>query len=426
MLEYIEINKDFEEAFDLIENSNECVFVTGKAGTGKSTFLRYLKKNTGKNAVVLAPTGLAAINVRGQTIHSFFKFPPKFIDKQDIKKLRRKKLFKKIEMVIIDEISMVRADLMDGIDHALRLNRGFDVPFGGAQVVMFGDLFQLPPVIRGRELNEFFAQNYGSAYFFSAKVFSEISLRYVELSKIYRQSDSEFINLLDRVRNKNLLPQDLNFLNQRVVRQKNIDDEDVAITLTTTNAIAAKVNEYHLNKLEANEYQYQAEISDKFGESFFPTEFDLKLKVGAQVMMLMNDPERRWVNGSIGVIMELSGDFIKVQIDEDMYEIPRMTWHNIKYRFDKEQDAVIEEVEGTFMQYPIKLAWAITIHKSQGKTFDRVVINLGAGAFTHGQVYVALSRCSSLEGISLTRPVWPRDVIFDKKIYEFRERVKNC
>lgn len=420
MLEQIEINKEFEQALALIENTNESVFITGRAGCGKSTLLRYLKENTKKNAVVLAPTGVAAINVIGQTIHSFFKFPPKFIDKRIIRKMRNREMFKNIELIIIDEVSMVRADLMDGIDHALRINRGFDLPFGGAQVVMFGDLFQLPPVIRGDEMKNFFNEHYGSPYFFNASVFLELKLQYIELHKIYRQSDRGFINLLDKVRNKDIKQSDLDQLNKRFIRPP--ESLEHIITLTTTNKIAAQVNEYCLNKINSGEYDFQAEISEKFDPSFFPTEYNLKLKKGAQIMMVMNDPQKRWVNGTIAQVENLSDNFIEVRIENKVYEIKRSTWHKIEYEYDKENKQIVEDITGTFMQYPIRLAWAITIHKSQGKTFENVIIDLGYGAFAHGQVYVALSRCVSLDGIVLKRPIRAEDIIFDQKVYEFRKK----
>jgi ATP-dependent exoDNAse (exonuclease V) alpha subunit len=416
----IEINPEFQKVLDLIEHTDEHVFITGRAGTGKSTLLRYLKDKTKKNAVVLAPTGVAAINVKGQTIHSFFKLPPKFIDKRAVHKLRNRKIFKKIEMVIIDEISMVRADLMDGIDHALRLNRGFDLPFGGAQIVMFGDLFQLPPVVKGDQIRQFFDAHYGSSYFFDANVFSQIKLNYVELSKVYRQSDRKFIDMLDRIRNKRLLDSDLITLNQRV--RKGMVPTEHAITLTTTNNIAAKVNQYHLNRLDSAQFQYEADVSEQFEQTFFPTDASLRLKKGAQVMMIMNDPGKRWVNGTIAQIEELDEDCVKIRIGDDVHEVEKVVWDKIEYQYDKENEQILEQTIGTFMQYPLKLAWAITIHKSQGKTFNNVIIDLGYGAFAHGQVYVALSRCSSLESITLKRPVRSDDIIFDQKIYNFQHK----
>ena len=422
----IDFNNEFQKAFDLIENTNDCIFITGRAGTGKSTLLKILKQKTKKNAVVLAPTGVSAINVQGQTIHSFFKFPPKIIQKETPHRLRGRgaKLLKKIELIIIDEVSMVRADLMDGIDHAMRINRGFDIPFGGAQVVMFGDLFQLPPVIRGAQLQEFFREHYGSAYFFSADVFKNIKLNCIELTKIYRQSDKDFIGLLEKIRNKELLSQDLNILNSRLIDKAMRDD---VITLTTTNELAAKMNEKHLKMLDGLEYSYQAEVSDKFEDSFFPTEFDLTLKAGAQVMLIRNDPEKRWVNGTIAQVEELGDDIVKISIGSNIYELSKQVWSRIVYKYDGKNNTIIEEVAGTFQQYPLRLAWAITIHKSQGKTFDNVIIDLGWGAFAHGQVYVALSRCSSLKGVVLKRPVRLSDIIFDQDVYKFREKfIMTC
>ncbi|MBI4845146.1 MAG: AAA family ATPase [Candidatus Omnitrophica bacterium] len=415
----IDFNSEFQKAFDLVENTNDCIFITGRAGTGKSTLLKILKQKTKKNAVVLAPTGVSAINVQGQTIHSFFKFPPKIIQKETPHRLRGAKLFKRIELIIIDEVSMVRADLMDGIDQAMRINRGFDIPFGGAQVVMFGDLFQLPPVIRGEQLQDFFKEHYGSAYFFSADVFRNIKLNCIELTRIYRQSDKDFIGLLEKIRNKKLLSQDLDILNSRLTDKVMCDD---AITLTTTNELAARMNEKHLEMLDGLEYSYQAEVSDEFEESFFPTEFDLKLKAGAQVMLIRNDPEKRWVNGTIALVEELGSNSIKIAIGANIYELFKQEWSRIVYKYDAKNNAIIEEVVGTFQQFPLRLAWAITIHKSQGKTFDNVVIDLGWGAFAHGQVYVALSRCSSLKGIVLKRPVRLSDIIFDQDVYKFREK----
>ncbi|MCG2704331.1 MAG: DEAD/DEAH box helicase [Candidatus Omnitrophica bacterium] len=417
----IEFNAEFKAAFELIENTNECIFITGRAGTGKSTLLRLVKEKTRKNTVVLAPTGVSAINVTGQTIHSFFKFPPKFIQRQDIRRLRNRRLLEKIELIIIDEVSMVRADLLDAIDAAMRLNRGFDVPFGGAQVVMFGDLFQLPPVIKGRELLDFFEKHYGSQYFFDAHVFKDVKLKFIELHKIYRQSDAEFIELLEKIRNKRQLREALEILNKRWQEELPRDGHQ-GITLTTTNDTCLRINEEHLKRLVSLEYHYQAQIDEKFEDSFFPTEYDLKLKAGAQVMLIRNDPEKRWVNGTIARIAQLNEDMVKISVGDNVYELEKQTWSKVEYRYDKQEDTITEELIGSFLQYPLKLAWAITIHKSQGKTFDKVIIDLGRGAFAHGQVYVALSRCSSLEGIVLKRPVHAADIVFDSKIYDFRER----
>jgi ATP-dependent exoDNAse (exonuclease V) alpha subunit len=417
----LELNDEFLGAFNLLENTNESIFITGKAGTGKSTLLKYFKKNTSKNVAILAPTGVAAINVGGQTIHSFFKFPPRLIQKDNIRRRRNSEIIQKLDTVIIDEVSMVRADLMDGIDYALRINRDeMKLPFGGVQMIFFGDLFQLPPVVE-KEARGILDQIYDSPYFFKASVFNKLKLRYVELIKNYRQSDTKFIDLLNKIRNKSQVEEDLALLNERV-KKKITDGLNQCVILTTTNNRANSINEEKLTGLPGREYKYQAIINGNFEESAYPTEYCLRLKKGAQIILIKNDLDKRWVNGTIAEIASLSQDTIKVSINESIYDVPRSTWEKIEYEYDPVEDKIKEKVIGTFEQYPIKLAWAITIHKSQGQTFDNLVIDLGDGAFTHGQVYVGLSRCTSLEGIVLKRPVIASDIIFDKRIYEFRNR----
>ena len=419
---YFDINDEFKSAFDLMENTSECLFITGKAGTGKSTLLKYFKANTGKKIIVLAPTGVAAINIGGQTIHSFFRLPPKIIRKDTIKRLRDKSLVENIDMVIIDEVSMVRADLMDGIDYALRLNRGkMKTPFGGVQMVFFGDLFQLSPVVEN-EAREILEERYASPYFFSAKVFNDCHLKFVELSTIYRQKDDSFMELLNRVRNKEYTEEDLDKLNERVRKDTAILKKDQTVILTTTNSLANAINKDRLSKLPGKEITYEAMASGKFEESAYPTDTSLKLKKGAQVIMIRNDPNKQWVNGTLAQVVALSNDSIVVDIDGRTCDVPVVRWDKIEYSYNEEEDKIEDEVVGAFAQYPIKLAWAITIHKSQGQTFDKVVIDLGSGAFTHGQLYVALSRCTRLDGIRLKRPVRPSDIIFDPRIYGFKER----
>ncbi|MBU2102439.1 MAG: AAA family ATPase [Candidatus Omnitrophota bacterium] len=418
----LELNVEFLGAFNLLENTRDPVFVSGKAGTGKSTLLKYFRTHTSKNVVVLAPTGVAAINVGGQTIHSFFRFPPRLIQKDTIRRRRNAKIIKKLDMVIIDEVSMVRADLMDGIDYALRINRDqMDVPFGGAQVVFFGDLFQLPPVVEA-QAQEILARNYESPYFFNANVFDQISLRYIELTKIYRQSDAKFINILNQIRSKEHTEEELGVLNERV-RERIPQDLAHCVILTTTNYRANTINEERLVSLSADVVTHDATTTGAFDASAYPTEFSLKLKRGAQVILIKNDPDKRWVNGTIAEIAAVFPGCIEVCIGENVYEVPRVTWEKIQYEYNGAQEKIEEHVVGTFEQYPLKLAWAITIHKSQGQTFDNVIIDLGFGAFTHGQVYVALSRCRSLEGIILKRKVYESDIIFDERIYEFRDRL---
>ncbi|MFA6321389.1 MAG: AAA family ATPase [Candidatus Omnitrophota bacterium] len=418
----LDINDEFKSAFDFMENTRECLFITGKAGTGKSTLLKYFKAHTGKKIVVLAPTGVAAINIGGQTIHSFFRLPPRIIQKDTIKHLKDQSLIKNLDMVIIDEVSMVRSDLMDGIDYALRLNRGnMKTPFGGVQMVFFGDLFQLSPVVEN-EARKLLAQRYSSPYFFSAKVFNDCHVRSIELSTIYRQKDDSFMELLNRIRNKEHTEDDLDMLNQRVQKDVVPSRKDTTVMLTTTNSLANTINQERLSKLPGREITYEAVATGKFEESAYPTDAALKLKKGAQVILLKNDPAKQWVNGTLAKVVALSDESIIVDIDGRICEVPIVKWQKIEYSYNEEEDEIEDEVVGDFAQYPIKLAWAITIHKSQGQTFDKVIIDLGHGAFTHGQLYVALSRCTSLDGIKLKRPVNHDDVIFDRRIYEIKER----
>jgi len=419
---YLDINDEFKAAFDIMENTKECLFITGKAGTGKSTLLKYFKANTGKKIIVLAPTGVAAINVSGQTIHSFFRLPPKIIQKDTIKRLRNRSLIENLDMVIIDEVSMVRSDLMDGIDYALRLNRGkMKVPFGGVQMVFFGDLFQLSPVVEN-EARQLLEERYSTPYFFSAKVFNDCFIRSIELSNIYRQKDSSFMELLNRIRNKEYTEEDLDILNKRVQKDKVYYKKDPTVILTSTNNLANTINQDRLSKLPGKEMTYEAEAYGKFEESAYPCPTSLRLKKGAQVILIKNDPAKQWVNGTLAKVVALSKDSIVVDIDGRTCDVPIVKWQKIEYSYNEEEDKIEDEVVGAFEQYPIKLAWAITIHKSQGQTFDKVIIDLGHGAFTHGQLYVALSRCTSLDGIRLKRPVTQADIIFDQRIYEIENR----
>jgi len=419
---YLDINDEFKSAFKLMEYTKECLFITGKAGTGKSTLLKYFKANTGKKIVVLAPTGVAAINVGGQTVHSFFRLPPKIIQKDAIKRLRDKSLFENLDMVIIDEVSMVRADLMDGIDYALRINRGkMKIPFGGVQMVFFGDLFQLSPVVEN-EARQLLEELYATPYFFSAKVFENCHLKSIELSTIYRQKDSSFMELLNRVRNKEHTEEDLSVLNKRVQKNTVISKKDATVILTTTNKLANAINQDRLLRLPGKEVTYNAVATGRFDESAYPTDTALKLKKGAQVILLRNDPNKQWVNGTLAKVVALSDHSIVVDINGRECDVPVVKWQKIEYSYNEDEDKIEDEVVGAFEQYPIKLAWAITIHKSQGQTFDEVIIDLGYGAFTHGQLYVALSRCTCLDGIRLKRPVMPSDIIFDERIYNIKDR----
>jgi len=418
-----EFNEEFQHAFNLMENTKEHIFITGKAGTGKSTLLQYFRVKTKKSIVVLAPTGVAAIKIRGQTIHSFFKFPPRFIQKDHIRRLRTRELLKKIDTIIIDEMSMLRADLLDGIDYALRINREqHDFPFGGVQIILFGDLFQLPPVV-DRDIRGVMQKLYKSCYFFSANIIKGIKLKYVELHKIYRQKDENFIRLLNKIRVKQVDENDLKYLNERV--NPSVTHESGIVTLTTTNSDANTINENCLAKITYKEFKYNAHICGKFDETSYPAEVCLMLKKGAQVMLIKNDRDKRWVNGTIAEIADLSEAHIEVRIEDNIYKVPKVSWEKIEYIYNPVEEKIEEKVIGSFEQYPLKLAWAITIHKSQGQTFKNLIIDMGFGAFTHGQTYVALSRCTSLEGIVLKRPIIYSDIIFDNRIYEFSSSCKN-
>lgn len=419
----IELSSDFNYVLDKIENTKESVFVTGRAGTGKSTLLQIFRNTTEKNVVVLAPTGVAALNVKGQTIHSFFGFPPKLLDPSQIRKRKNRALFKKIEVLIIDEISMVRADLLDNIDHAMRINRGSYEPFGGVQVVFFGDLFQLPPVVSSDIEAQIFKTKYPTPFFFSAKVISQgFEFETIELQKVYRQESKSFLKLLEAIRLNRLDYDDFQMLNARYTSINHTGSN--IITLTATNHKAQAINQKKLAEIEAEETIYLSKTTGEYGNNYLPADECLRLKVHAQVMFVRNDPDKQFVNGTLGVVQELSPSAIKVLIDDSdgirTIELAPAKWEMIRYEIDeKDAEKIAAKTIGTFEQFPIKLAWAITIHKSQGKTFDHVIIDLGRGAFEHGQTYVALSRCRTLDGIFLKQPVKQKDIIIDEKIVEY-------
>lgn len=423
----LELSSDFQYALDLLDKTNKSLFITGRAGTGKSTLLQLFRNTTRKKTVVLAPTGVAALNVGGQTIHSFFGFPPHPIDKKEIRKRRNRKLYQTLEVLIIDEISMVRADMLDQIDYFLRINRENVVePFGGLQVIFFGDLFQLPPVVSSEAEKHLFRTYYDTPYFFSAKVFAEFELEMLELRKVYRQDARHFIRLLEVIRMNTIDHYDLADLNERY--RPDFAMEDFYITLSARNSKVDEINQRELKNIPLPESTYLATITGTFDPRLYPTEAALKLKLSAQVMFVKNDPERKFVNGTIGKIVKLEPTAITVLVEERSGErkyidVEPLTWEILKYKIDDETSTRIDtEVIGTFTQYPLKLAWAITIHKSQGKTFDRVVIDLGYGAFEHGQTYVAFSRCRTLEGIVLKQLLRPQDIITDPQIIEFYQR----
>ncbi|MEM6722459.1 MAG: AAA family ATPase [Bacteroidota bacterium] len=420
----IELSEDFQFALDELEQGAH-LFITGKAGTGKSTLLQLFRDTTEKNLVVLAPTGIAALNVKGQTIHSFFGLPPKPLKADEVPVKKYKRLYQKLDCIVIDEISMVRADMIDTIDIFMRLNgRNPDLPFGGVQLVFFGDLFQLPPVVK-REEQDFFQTRYGSPYFFSAEAIRDIQMDIFELTTVYRQEQRSFVRLLDRIRTNSLEWEDFDNLNTRFVENlAELEFEGPYITLSARNDTVDKINQKQLEKLTGPEVSFTGSVSGNFNERLFPAEMVLRLREGAQVMFIKNDANKRFVNGSIGIVKELKSDGIKVELndpktgDQKQIKVARTDWEVIRHKLNEKQELVAESV-GSFTQYPLRLAWAITIHKSQGKTFDRVIIDLGKGAFAHGQTYVALSRCTTLEGIILKQKIRPSDIRLDPRIIEF-------
>lgn len=427
------LTKEFEEILRILKNSSDSIFITGKAGTGKTSLLKHFIKRTNKKYVILAPTGIAALNVSGQTIHSFFRFPPKTINTDDIEpNYVRAGMFGKLEMVIIDEISMVRADLMHGIDYSLRINRNrLNEPFGGVQMVFIGDLFQLPPVLTDKDRNHILS-TYGGQYFFDAPAFSNYSYHFKELTKVFRQSESEikFKNLLNNVRVNEVSFDDMVLLNSR--HKDNAGEQDNSIFLTTRRNIARNINNEKLNLLFTQQYVYKGELSGKYIrlrdeseeklENKLPAPYKLKLKVGVQIMMLKNDAGKRWVNGTIGKVSELNAESIIVDINGRKHSVEKETWKEVEYVLNQETDEFEEKIIAGYIQYPIRLSYAMTIHKSQGKTFEKVTVDVGTGAFAHGQVYVALSRCTTLKGIILNNPIGNNDIIVDPRIVEYYKK----
>ncbi|MCE4566300.1 helix-turn-helix domain-containing protein [Maribellus sp. CM-23] len=429
----MQTNKQLELAFDFIQYTGQNVFLTGKAGTGKTTFLKNLKLRSPKRMIVVAPTGVAAINAGGVTIHSFFQlnFGPQIGQPgEDSRQMRFSKekinIIRSLDLLVIDEISMVRADVLDAIDRVMRRFRNRQKAFGGAQVLMIGDLQQLAPVVK-RDEWELLRAEYNTVYFFSSKALRETSYVSIELTQVFRQQDDKFISILNKVR-ENLLDEAARTeLNSRCNPHFKPTDEEGYITLCTHNAQAQRMNEQKLRSLSSGEKTFDARIEGNFPEYSFPTEASLRLKEGAQVMFVKNDPEaeKRFFNGKIGRITSFDEDTVRVQCpgEEDEIEVTPLLWENVKYTIDKDAAEIKEEVEGSFSQIPLKLAWAITIHKSQGLTFDKAIIDAEA-SFAHGQVYVALSRCRTLDGLVLRTPIAGRSIISDKTVNGFIQEVE--
>ena len=434
-------NKEFQDALQLITHTRQSVFLTGKAGTGKSTFLKYICNHTKKKYVVLAPTGIAAINAGGVTLHSFFKLPfrPMLPDDPDLSlshgrifeffkyPKEKRKIIAEVDLIIIDEISMVRADIIDCVDRILRVYSGnMRLPFGGKQLLFVGDVFQLEPVVPSDQ-KEILSLFYASPFFFSARVFKDINLVPIELQKVYRQTDSVFINILDRIRNNAARKQELDTLNGRYFPSFEPQNEDMYITLATRRDQVDFINEKKLAELPGEEYVSVGKIEGDFPESSLPTQLNLSIKEQAQVIFIDNDYERRWVNGTIGMVsgIDENGN-VYVLLESGVEHLVEPTsWRNYKYNYNKKEKRIEEEIVGTFEQLPIRLAWAITVHKSQGLTFSRVVVDLTGGVFAGGQTYVALSRCTSLEGLVLKSKISSRDIFIRKEIVEFSQIFNN-
>ncbi len=424
----IEINPEFRHALSLLEGSDSNMFVTGKAGTGKSTLLRHFRATTYKNVAVIAPTGVAALNVKGQTIHSFFRFRPD-ITPDTVRGLSRfgSAMYRKIDTIVIDEISMVRADLFDCIDRFMRMN-GRDVsrPFGGCQIVMIGDLYQLPPVVT-RDESEIFDGHYKSPYFFDSQIFPELDVKFIELTKHYRQTESAFISLLNAIRSNTITQAQIDTINSRY-NPVAIPDDKSYVTLTTTNASADRLNSERLSQIPEKEQVYNASFAGEFDKKVLPADEVLHIKKGAQVMLLNNDSDGRWVNGTIGRISSISysddgNDTIYVELPGQRgVAIEPHTWEIFKFSLDDAHGKLVAKRTGSFSQYPLTLAWAVTIHKSQGKTFERVIIDIGHGTFAHGQLYVAMSRCTTLDGIILRKKIERKHILMDERIVEFMSK----
>jgi len=402
--------------FQEIETSHSHFYITGDAGTGKSVLLKYLKENTRFSAAVVAPTGMAALAVGGQTIHSFFGLPLGLINLDTLTLTRHAAtVLRKLDMLIVDEVSMVRADVMDAMDTLLRMARRRDEPFGGVVMIMFGDLSQLPPVVE-RALGPYFAEHYGGVYFFDAFVWQDAPLAIRRLTHIFRQSDDYFKMILAHIRRGEWISEIDEALNDRVNRTP---PHLGILTLSPLNERVNQMNDNQMGWLSGAAQVFPATVKGTMESTVLPTDSHLVLKVGAQVMMIKNDREKRWVNGTVGVVAALEDNRVWVEIDGNRYEVKPEKWEKMRYGIDPDSGALTTQVVSEFKQFPLKLAWAVTIHKAQGITVDQLIIDWGDRLFAHGQGYVALSRCRTLEGLFLTRSLRPQDIIVDPRIIQF-------